>query len=1130
MQNMFAECSSLKYLDLRSVSINSNNNIKNIFLDCPENLTLCCKSEYFSALSKDFKFINNCSDICFSKTRKIIPELSICVEDCNYENSEYKYEYNQKCYNGCPEGTTSSSSNQFLCIESDCEYYNIDKSECFDKIPEGYYIYNNEEKIIDKCHENCKTCYKKDDENNNNCITCKEDYFFEDGNCVNTCKYNSYIDDNGNKICTCSSNIKCKECSKESLEDNLCISCNNEGGFYNKFIDNYFEFKNCYKNVTGYYILDNEFYSCFIMCLSCSKGGDDYAHNCEECLSDYTFLNETDKKGNCYQKCNNYYYFDKSNQYKCTNNEICPSSQSKLIVEKRKCIDDCTNDDTYKYEYDGNCYKCPNNQNCQDEIEEDIITHEISDNIEFIKKTEELTPQMNESQNTEIAQINISTISETQKITEELNLDTTQITENQNSKTTFETQIITEKLTLETTQNIERETSKITQHIISTNSNTQNIENNWDSGSFFLGLIFEKKMNISKDDIINNIKHDIINHNIDYLLSNVTERFKEDLIIKNEDVLYQITSTENQNNKNYTNISTIKLGECENILKGIYGIDENLTLIILKIDYYLEGLLIPIIGYEVYDPINKSKLNLSYCNETLISYNIPVTIDENNLFKYDQNSDYYKDECNTYTTEDGTDILINDRKEEFIKNNMSLCENICTYTGYDQNTKKALCECGIKYQEFILSDIEKQTDLLSNNLTTDDSSNSNLVTMKCYETLFSKDGLLTNIGSYILLFIIIVHMISIILFYKIGYYILENKMKDIISKMKKKPKLSNSNRIKKNEVYGDKSTKIKNKNRKKKKKKSNIYVNANPSKNAKKIFKNRKFTQEKTDKSNGKNYKLKLKDNKFKIFDDKDQNKSQSIIPLRKLSSKPIKIKAKMKYKENINNYNDYELNSLNYKEALEIDKRTYFQYYISLLKTKHPIIFSFCPIRDNNVLIIKICLFCLSFSIYFFFATLLFNYSAIHEVYEQKGSYNISYFMKQIIISFIISYIINIFVKYITLSERNISELKSIKNIKNIFYKQTKIQRCLIVKYICYFIISFIFLIFFWYYLSSFCAVYQNSQIYVIKNTFISFIIALIYPFFINLFPGIFRLYSLNDKKNKRSCIYKFSQILQNF
>ena len=135
---------------------------------------------------------------------------------------------------------------------------------------------------------------------------------------------------------------------------------------------------------------------------------------------------------------------------------------------------------------------------------------------------------------------------------------------------------------------------------------------------------------------------------------------------------------------------------------------------------------------------------------------------------------------------------------------------------------------------------------------------------------------------------------------------------------------------------------------------------------------------------------------------------------------------------------------------------------------------------------------------------------------------------MSSILISFIISYIINIFIKYFSLSERNLAELKNEKMNKNLFSKKTKVQRCLIIKYICYFIISFIFLIFFWYYLSSFCAVYQNSQVFVIKNTFISFIIGLIYPFFINLIPGIFRLYSLNNKKDERDCIYKFSQILQ--
>jgi hypothetical protein len=338
---------------MKSFVIESFISANYIFSGCSDKLIICCEKKYESKITGDFNLINNCSDICFSDTKKIITELSKCVENCNTDNSEYKYEYNNKCFKECPNGTISSLYDEFLCIETDCIYYNINKTECFKNIPEGYYIYDEEEKIIDKCHQNCKTCNKKGDEDKNNCTTCKKDYFFEEGNCVKACRYNSYNDDNGNKICTCSSNIKCKECSEESIKSDLCISCNNEGGFYQNYYEDIYDdkFKDCYPNITGYYLFENQFFSCFITCHSCSKGGNDLDHNCEECLSDYTFINETDKKSNCYKKCNNYYYFDEFNQYKCTDIEKCPLSHSKFIAEKRKCIDECINDDTYKYEY-----------------------------------------------------------------------------------------------------------------------------------------------------------------------------------------------------------------------------------------------------------------------------------------------------------------------------------------------------------------------------------------------------------------------------------------------------------------------------------------------------------------------------------------------------------------------------------------------------------------------------------------------------------------------------------------------------------------------------------------------------------------------------------------------------------
>ena len=55
---------------------------------------------------------------------------------------------------------------------------------------------------------------------------------------------------------------------------------------------------------------------------------------------------------------------------------------------------------------------------------------------------------------------------------------------------------------------------------------------------------------------------------------------------------------------------------------------------------------------------------------------------------------------------------------------------------------------------------------------------------------------------------------------------------------------------------------------------------------------------------------------------------------------------------------NDFELNTLQYQDALKLDKRTYFQYYWSLLKIGHLLLFSFLPNTDYNSMILKICLF----------------------------------------------------------------------------------------------------------------------------------------------------------------------------
>jgi len=87
---------------------------------------------------------------------------------------------------------------------------------------------------------------------------------------------------------------------------------------------------------------------------------------------------------------------------------------------------------------------------------------------------------------------------------------------------------------------------------------------------------------------------------------------------------------------------------------------------------------------------------------------------------------------------------------------------------------------------------------------------------------------------------------------------------------------------------------------------------------------------------------------------------------------------------------------------------------------------------------------------------------------------------------------------------------------------------KCIIIKYTIFFILNFILLALFWYYLTCFNAIYKNTQIYLIENTFISFGLSLFYPFIINIFPSMIRICSIKSNNKNQNYGYKLSQIIQ--
>ena len=267
--------------------------------------------------------------------------------------------------------------------------------------------------------------------------------------------------------------------------------------------------------------------------------------------------------------------------------------------------------------------------------------------------------------------------------------------------------------------------------------------------------------------------------------------------------------------------------------------------------------------------------------------------------------------------------------------------------------------------------------------------------------------------------------------------------------------------------------------------------------------------------SNASNAKLEITNN----FKNK-KNEENKNIPL-------INNKNNIKLNENIMEYNDYELNILSYDNAIKFDKRTYLQYYFSLLKTKHLLFFSFYP-SDYNSRIIKIDLLFISFVIYYTINALFFNDETMHKIYEDEGSFDFIYQIPQIIYSTLISSIFNIILKILALPEKSILKIKQEDKNENLENQSQKVLKCLYYKFILFFIISFIFLIFFLYYLSCFCAVFRNTQLHLIKDTIISFSLSLIYPIALYLLPGIFRILSIRNAEKNRIVMYKFSKFIE--
>ena len=155
----------------------------------------------------------------------------------------------------------------------------------------------------------------------------------------------------------------------------------------------------------------------------------------------------------------------------------------------------------------------------------------------------------------------------------------------------------------------------------------------------------------------------------------------------------------------------------------------------------------------------------------------------------------------------------------------------------------------------------------------------------------------------------------------------------------------------------------------------------------------------------------------------------------------------------------------MKYEKACLYDKRTYLQYYWSLLKQKNLIIFIFAK-NDYNIKYVKFGLFIFLIGCNFAVNGIFFTDKTMHSIYIDYGAFNFLNHIPQIIYSSIISLVIKKLIRYLALTQDDVIKIKKNPNLKT---EAIKTLDCMKLKVNIFFFTGLFLLLFFWYYISFF-------------------------------------------------------------
>ena len=183
--------------------------------------------------------------------------------------------------------------------------------------------------------------------------------------------------------------------------------------------------------------------------------------------------------------------------------------------------------------------------------------------------------------------------------------------------------------------------------------------------------------------------------------------------------------------------------------------------------------------------------------------------------------------------------------------------------------------------------------------------------------------------------------------------------------------------------------------------------------------------------------------------------------------------------------FDNDDLNELSFDEARIFDKRNFCKYYCFMIQISNIILNTFCRCNDFNLFSIKVGLLLFLFPLNLTFNAFFFTSKEIQYFYVNKIT-DISIDWKNLtrsLISSIISSIILVFLKLICLTHHSFRKIKKEINIDSAKKKSKEILKCKKFRISLYYLFSLIFLLIFRFYVSCFCAIFENTQLLLIQS-----------------------------------------------